>query len=119
MIDRMDEISATRQPSTAELEGRVVARAVEISGVLITAGDGENVRVQDIGWITRAGSRISDIRVASLSAMPSCRAASARTDTPPADDSRPPSKAANTFLQLTDGNRKGRVVSSIMAGVPG
>jgi len=49
MIDRMDEISATRQPSTAELEGRVVARAVEISGVLITAGDGENVRVQDIG----------------------------------------------------------------------
>src|ERR1039457_6690933 len=66
---------------------------------------------------TRVGSRRSGNTRAKLSAKPRRRSAIARSITPPFEVSRPPSKAAVTFLASTAGNEKGRIVSSVMAGV--
>src|SRR6202166_5398287 len=54
---------------------------------------------------------------AKLSAKPRRRSAIARSITPPFEVRRPPSKAAVTFLARMAGNEKGRIVSSVMAGV--
>src|SRR5271163_2332815 len=66
---------------------------------------------------TRVGSRRSGNTRAKLSAKPRRRSAIARSITPPFEVRRPPSKAAMTFLARTAGNEKGRIVSSVMAGV--
>jgi hypothetical protein len=68
-------------------------------------------------WVTRAGSRLSAISAASLSAMPIRRSASANSITPPSELMRPPSNAAVTFLRCTDGSANGSRLSSVMAGV--
>src|ERR1700674_5601511 len=66
---------------------------------------------------TRLGSRRSGNTRAKLSAKPRRRSALARSITPPFEVRRPPSKAAVTFLARMAGNEKGRIVSSVMAGV--
>src|SRR6478752_2186681 len=66
---------------------------------------------------TRVGSRRSGNTRAKLSAKPRRRSAIARSITPPFEVSRPPSKAAVTFLASTAGKENGRIVSSVMAGV--
>src|ERR1700693_3525588 len=66
---------------------------------------------------TRLGSRRSGNTRAKLSAQPRRRSAIARSITPPFEVRRPPSKAAVTFLARMAGNEKGRIVSSVMAGV--
>src|ERR1700724_405326 len=68
-------------------------------------------------WTTRVGSRRSGNTRAKLSAKPRRRSAIARSITPPFEVRRPPSKAAVTFLARMAGNEKGRIVSSVMAGV--
>src|ERR1700676_1840529 len=66
---------------------------------------------------TLVGARRSGNTRAKLSAKPRRRSAIARSITPPFEVRRPPSKAAVTFLASTAGNEKGRIVSSVMAGV--
>src|SRR6476646_195857 len=66
---------------------------------------------------TRVGSRRAGNTRAKLSAKPRRRSAIARSITPPFEVSRPPSKAAVTFLASTAGKENGSIVSSIMAGV--
>src|SRR6478735_7647638 len=78
------------------------------------------MRARDISTrlcTTRVGSRRSGNTRAKLSAKPRRRSAIARSITPPFEVSRPPSKAAVTFLAWTAGNENGRIVSSVMAGV--
>jgi len=41
--------TAVGQPPAGELEGRVAAQPVEIVGVLIAAGNGEDASAQDVG----------------------------------------------------------------------
>ena len=65
------------------------------------------------------GSRLSEITAASLSAIPSRRAACAKSRTPPSDIRRPPSKAAVSLLPRTDENTNGSAVGSDIAGVGG
>src|SRR5882757_7049287 len=59
------------------------------------------------------------MRPARVSARPRRRSASARSMTPLSEDRRPPSNAAVTFLELTDGNVKVIGGSSFIAGYLG
>src|SRR5258708_936532 len=59
------------------------------------------------------------MRPARVSARPRRRSASASSMTPLSEDRRPPSNAAVTFLELTDGNVKVIGGSSFIAGYLG
>ena len=53
--------AAVGQPSAGQLEGRIAAQPVEIVGVLIAAGDGEDAGAQDVGHGVPHAARISPI----------------------------------------------------------
>jgi hypothetical protein len=74
-------------------------------------------RMSAMAWVTRSGSRGSQITAASLSANPRRRSAAASTITPPSDVMRPSSNAAVIFLPRMAGNENGSSISSVMAGV--
>src|SRR3954453_6421021 len=67
--------------------------------------------------VTRAGSRGSGISPARVSVRPSRWSAAASKNTPPSELSRPPSKAAVTFLPPMAGKENPGSISSSMAGV--
>ena len=89
------------QSPAGQLERRIEAQPVEIVGVLIAAGDGEDAGAQDIGQEMGDPVLIAAVRDhrRAASAMPSRRSAWASSMTPPSEVIRPPSKAAVIFLR--------------------
>ena len=87
---------------------------IEVVTILISAGDGEHARAQDVGDAVADERRVTGIGDddASMLAMPSEVSMAASSMTP-----TPPSKAAVIFLRCTDGSENGSGVSSTMAGV--
>ena len=92
-----------------KLEGGVAPQRIEIVGILVPAGDGEDAREQDLGQRAHHPPRITGIgiRAASLWAIPIRRAAAASSITPPSDTRRPLSNLEMTFRPQTAGNGNG------------
>jgi Mrp family chromosome partitioning ATPase len=94
---------------------------IEIIGILIAAGDGEDAGEQDLGQGMDDPAGIAPVRDDGREPVrdgePTGGLGQRRT--PPSEVRRPPSKAAVSFLPRTDGNANGRAVGSDMAGVAG
>jgi len=107
------------QPAAGELEGRIQAQPVEVVGILVAAGDRENAGAQDIGQPMSDPALIAAVRdhrgEPFGEAQPPLRLG--EQITPPSEESRPPSKAAVTFLRPMAGKQNGSKLSSVMAGV--
>jgi hypothetical protein len=105
--------------TAGQLEGGIAAQMIEVVGIFVAEGDGQDARAQNVRqrMNNRPGSRRSVTSAASLSAMPIRRSANANSITPPSELMRPPSNAAVSFLRSTDGSENGSRLLSIMAGV--
>jgi hypothetical protein len=108
-----------RQAPAGQLEAGIATQMIEVVGVLVAAGDGEDTGAQDVGDAVR--DKLPIARVADQPRQPlnDTQAALGRSQQhdAPSEVSRPPSKAAVTFLRPTAGKPNGSIVSSDMAGV--
>jgi hypothetical protein len=92
---------------------------VEVVGIFVATGNGEDARAQDVIDAVGDKGRVrgSAINPASLVAIPKRRSTTPSSRPPPSEVMRPPSKAAISFLRSMAGKPNGRIVSSDMAGV--
>lgn len=55
-------VAALRQTPAGQLERRIAARVIEIVGIRVAAGDGENARAQDVFQLVRDACFIPTVR---------------------------------------------------------
>ena len=106
--------AAVRQPTTGELEGRILAQVIEIIAVLIAAADRENAGPKEAIQRMRYPVLITIVgkQTGKPFDNPDTLEAKASSATPPFDDSRPPSKGGDHLLRLDgwQGERQQRIV---------